>query len=205
MLVRQKHSGARRAVAAVILAVLVAGQARADFYTLDGKFACLERGAASCAGHAADPLVAPPSTVPSNQAPSETNAQPPADDPLLKAPPTLTSHAPTKTTTPGEALRDIGARIEAGKQSADDLKRLRALARTGDGRAIELLAWCDYFGIGLPRDPVAAYILYGIASMAGVAGASDNQAVIYQYVLTPNQRQMVLDIQNDDLDFDTMP
>jgi len=117
----------------------------------------------------------------------------------------LSSHTKAPNGAMQDPLHEIASRIEAGKPSSEDLHRLRTLSRTGDGRAIELLAWCDYFGVGLPRDPVAAYILYGIASLAGVAGASANQAVIYNYVLTPNQRQMVLDIQNDDFDFEAAP
>ncbi len=74
---------------------------------------------------------------------------------------------------------------------------MHTLAHRGDSRAIELLAWCDYVGVGEARDPVAAYILYGIAALSGIARASTNQAVIYEYILTPDERQAVLDIQND--------
>jgi TPR repeat protein len=190
-----------RCVAAVLLAAIGTSPAWADFYTLDGKFACLSDGEANCAdrGHAADKL------IPKKPAESPAVAVPMSDDPLIQAPPSLSSHAKAQNGTVQDPLHEIASRIEAGKPSSEDLHRLRTLSRSGDGRAIELLAWCDYFGLGLPRDPVAAYILYGIASLAGVAGASVNQAVIYNYVLTPNQRQMVLDIQNDDFDFDAAP
>lgn len=132
--------------------------------------------------------------------PAETNTSAVDHDPVLKAPPTLARDRREKNADSQDPIVEIAARIEAGKPSSEDLKHLHTLSRSGDGRAIELLAWCDYFGIGSPRDPVAAYILYGIASLAGVAGADANQAVIYEYVLTPGQRQLVLDIQNDDIE-----
>lgn len=170
--------------------------ARADFYTLDGKFACLSASEAGCSNHSRDTL-----EPPKPPAPAET-AVAPDHDPLLQAPPTL---APVQHASPGDTIREIGSRVAAGKPSSDDMRRLHTLSRSGDGRAIELLAWCDYFGIGVPRDPVRAYIMYGIAALAGVAGANANQAVIYDYALTPDQRQMVLDIQNDDIDAATTP
>lgn len=188
-------------MAAVLFVEIGTSPAWADFYTLDGKFACLSDGEDNCAdrGHAADKL------VPKKPPETPAVAAPTSDDPLIQAPPSLSSHTKAQNGAMQDPLQEIASRIEAGKPSSEDLHRLRALSRTGEGRAIELLAWCDYFGLGLPRDPVAAYILYGIASLAGIAGASANQAVIYNYVLTPNQRQMVLDIQNDDFDFEAAP
>jgi len=187
---------------ALIMAALAAGLlprvAGADFYTLDGKFACLESDDAACSkgNHAAEMI------EPASGKPTENKRSPSAvdHDPVLKAPPTLARDRREQNAGSQDPLVEIAARIETGKPSSEDLKHLHTLSRSGNGRAIELLAWCDYFGIGLPRDPVAAYILYGIASLAGVAGADANQAVIYDYVLTPDQRQLVLDIQNDDIE-----
>ena len=195
---RRKRGGIAPGLAVMLATSFAAPPAWADFYTLDGKFACLSSGEATCANHSRDTLV-PPKPA-SADATNDTAA--PSHDPLLQAPPTL---APVQPATPHDTIADIGIRVAAGKASSDDLGRLRVLSRGGDGRAIELLAWCDYFGIGVPRDPVAAYIMYGVAALAGIAGASANQAVIYEYVLTPDQRQMVLDIQNDDIDAATAP
>jgi TPR repeat protein len=187
---------------ALIMAALAAGLlprvAGADFYTLDGKFACLESDDTACTNgnHAAD-MIEPPSGKPTESKRSPSAAD---HDPVLKAPPTLARDRREQNASSQDPLVEIAARIEAGKPSSEDLKHLHTLSRSGDGRAIELLAWCDYFGIGLPRDPVAAYIMYGIAALAGVAGADANRAVIYEYVLTPDQRQLVLDIQNDDIE-----
>ena len=127
------------------LAILLAGSsatpARADFYTLEGRFKCLESGSAACAdtSHLAEK-------------PGPTDRA--GNDAVIQAPPTLTNLAPMPNGKSRDPLLEIAARIEAGKPLSDDLHRLRVLSRTGDGRAIELLAWCDYFGIGLPRDPV---------------------------------------------------
>ena len=187
-------------LAIVLAGLLVEFPAHADFYTLDGKFACLEAGEGSCANHSRDTLTPPKPADPSNAASTKSD-----HDPLLRAPATLATGAPPADATLREPVQDIASRVAAGKPSSEDMRRLRTLSRSGDGKAIELLAWCDYFGIGVSRDPVAAYIMYGIAALAGVAGAGANQAVIYEYVLTPDQRQMVLDIQNDDIDVGAVP
>ncbi len=202
---RRRYAHIVSATVAVFVGTHGPTPARADFYTLDGKFACLDGDASVCAdrGHAADQLVPRKPADSPGTAPAETSA--PSNDPLIQAPPALNALHRAESGTSHDPMRDIAAHIEAGKPSSEDLQRLRTLSRSGDARAIELLAWCDYFGIGLPRDPVRAYIMYGIASLAGVAGASANQAVIYAYVLTPTQRQMVLDIQNDDIDGETAP
>jgi hypothetical protein len=189
-----------RSVAA--LAILVAGlganTARADFYTLEGRFACLENAAATCVdmGRVTEkpqsdskPIVAP-------SLPTLALATP-----AIQAP-ALTKTAPGQKSAPSDPFLDIAERIKTGKISSEDLHRLQMGSHAGDGRAIELLAWCDYFGIGLPRDPVAAYILYGIAGLAGIPGTSTNQAIIYDYGLSSDQRQIVLDIANDE-DFAT--
>ena len=181
------------------IAVLGVGSARANFYTIEGRFQCLDHADSSCVdtNEGEQKPKTPPSVAPSNPKAAQEALVP---DPLLHAPTALISAEQSHGTPSPDPVVDIAARIETGKPSREDLGRLRTLSRSGDGRAIELLAWCDYAGIGLPRDPIAAYLMYGIAALAGISTASANQAVIYEYVLTPDQRQMVLDIQNDDID-----
>ncbi len=183
-----------RCVAALVvsLAGLGANPARADFYSLAGRFACLENAAATCVdmGRLAEKRQIEKPAEGSDAKPIATPAAPAGDKPIVQAPALTSIAAP-------DPLPEITARIKTGTASSEDLRRLRVVSRTGDGRAIELLAWCDYSGIGLPRDPVAAYILYGIAALAGVSGARTNQAVIYDYDLSSDQRQIVLDIAND--------
>jgi hypothetical protein len=186
----------------VALAILIAGlganTARADFYSLEGQFACLEHATATCVDMGSV-TEKPQSDSKPTAAPSlPTLAAPTIQAPVL----TSTAQGQVQKSAPSDPFLDIAGRIKTGKISSEDLQRLRIGSHAGDGRAIELLAWCDYFGIGLPRDPVAAYILYGIAGLAGISGTSTNQAIIYDYGLSSDQRQIVLDIANDE-DFAT--
>jgi len=160
--------------------------ARADFYSLEGRFQCLDNPAAQCADMS---RLTPPKSFEDDSVAKALPAPQPSSKPLPAAAP-----AP-----PGDPLLAIAARIKAGHRAPDDIAQLQALAKRGDARAVELLAWCDYAGIGVARDPVAAYLLYGVAASAGVPRASQNQAVIFEYVLDQNQRQLVLDIQNEDI------
>jgi len=130
-------SGAYVRLAALGIAMAVASlavPAQADFYSLAGRFECLDKPAGSCGGPGRAELLPPPA---------------------------------------------------------------QRLSQAGNAHATELLAWCDYKGIGAAPDPVAAYVLYGIAALGGVPTARQNQAVIYEYALTSEQRQKVLDMQNE--------
>jgi hypothetical protein len=60
-----------------------------------------------------------------------------------------------------------------------------------------LLAWCKLNAIGMARDPVQAYLLYGAAGNAALPNARDNQRLIYERDLDSNQRQQVLDLANE--------
>lgn len=184
------------AALAGLAAALCFGPAHADFYTLEGRFHCLDAPAANCVDMSP---VTPMAGSPDDQ-PAELPAA--KAEPAIEVPP-LVVNAEQGKDSARDPILDIATRVEAGKPSAADVRRLQSMAHDGDGRAIELLAWCDYAGIGVPRDPVAAYLLYGVAAMAGITRASANQTIIFEYVLTPNQRQMVLNIQNDDIDTQT--
>ncbi|HLI20854.1 MAG TPA: hypothetical protein VKV32_07040, partial [Stellaceae bacterium] len=96
-----------------------------------------------------------------------------------------------------DPLHEIAARIQAEKPASSDIAWLTKAADSGNARAIELLAWCDLNAIGTPRDPVKAYLLYGAAAEAALPHASDNQALIYENDLSPEQRQQVLDLANE--------
>jgi len=182
--------GSALAVAGIAFG-FAAAPAHAEFYQLDGRFQCLERPHAVCGDE---------SELPSGDKPHAITAAPlpsPRTEPRRQEPPVV-APALSVDMAPRDPLLDIAARIGARQVSAHDLAQLHALANKGDGHAIELLAWCDYRGIGMPRDPVAAYLLYDVAAAAGIAHARENRAVIYEYALTPDQQQLVLDIRNDD-------
>jgi hypothetical protein len=172
----------------LVAIVSIAPPARADFYTLDGRFQCLDHANAVCGD--AKPLasmqpVAKPAPLPQPASASVAvmpapvahvaPAMPPADDPL----------------------HEIAARVQTGKPASGDLVWLKQAADKGNARAIELLAWCALNAIGMPADPVRAYLLYGAAADAAVPRAHENQALIYERDLDPNQRQQILNLANE--------
>jgi TPR repeat protein len=188
----------RAVSAAVILLGLTAGTVRADFYNLEGRFQCLDDPAAACGDRTLSLATRDSHEIAGveSKRPTASAVQRPAA-PLSAVvnPPKALHDKPA-----GDSIDDIAARITMRRPSLQDLARLHALANEGVARAIELLAWCDYAGVGQARDPIAAYILYGVAASAGVARARENQAVIYEYALSPDQQQLVLDIDNQSRD-----
>lgn len=170
------------ALVAAMLAVLAPHPAHADFYSLAGRFQCLEKPGAVC--YDATPTQAVP-----HPKPAATAIAAPAP---LAAPPIVATPLPAPARRPTDAILAIAERIKAWRPAPGDLARLRIAAAAGDPRAIELLAWCELKGIGTSRDPIAAYFLYGAAAAASVPHARANQAAIYEAVLTPHQRESVL-------------
>lgn len=154
--------------------------ARADFYTLEGRFQCLDRPGAVCFDATTAPLVPRDSTL---DAASLTAAAPP------------TRPAPAAATQPADPVLAIARRIAREHPDEGDLGRLRHAADLGDGRAVELLAWCALKGIGTGRDAVEAYLLYGKAVALAVPQARENQRLIYERTLTSAERQRVLDLE----------
>jgi TPR repeat protein len=177
-------------VAATILAQL--STAQAEFFSLDGRFQCLESGATVCGE--AQAIVKPAPVVPQPAAAPEPVAALPVATPTPKPAPAPAVQAPER---PIDPLQVVAARIQARRPSSNDIAWLNQAARNGDPRAIELLAWCKLNAIGMARDPVEAYLLYGAAGNAALPNARDNQRLIYERDLTSNQRQQVLDLANE--------
>jgi hypothetical protein len=168
---------------AAILAWHGATPAVADFYDLEGRYQCLEKPGAICydaTPTAPTPPPAPQEASPATEAPAATVRKG-----KLQPPP-----------KPVDPLDLIAAHIQSGKLAPEDLATLRAHAKKSEQRAIEMLAWCAFAGIGGPRDPVQAYVLYGEAADAGSPEARKNQIAIFKGSLTLDQRQRVLDIEN---------
>jgi hypothetical protein len=182
----------------VALTALLAWQAAApalgDLYDLEGRYQCLEKPDAVC--YDATPSAVPPSPAPPPASANDASTPPVAEAP---APKLHKGKTPPPEPKPVDPLDLIAARIQAGKPAAEDLATLRARAKTSDRRAIEMLAWCAFTGIGGARDPVQAYVLYGQAADAGSPTARKNQAAIFKGSLTAEQRQRVLDIENSRL------
>jgi TPR repeat protein len=118
------------------------------------------------------------------------DATPSGSDPLPPA---------QETKAPPDPLVAIAARLQARKPSAADIAALQARARAGNARALELLAWAELVGVGVARDPVQAYFLYGKAAGAGAPTGHRDQAAIYQGILTPEERQQILLIETGNL------
>lgn len=187
------------AVLALGLALGWAAPARADFYTLDGRYQCIERGDAVCgdarllprplAKHAAAPPVAEPTPA----------------EPLLAIAPAPRAPAAPPTPHPGDPLHAIALRLQAGRPVRGDLAALKAQAQGGNPRAIELLAWCDLNAVGTSRDPIEAYLLYGAAASAGLPHARSNQAAIFERYLDADQRQTVLNLVNEGVALAQLP
>jgi hypothetical protein len=166
--------------AILVLPVVAAPPALADFYKLEGRFQCLERADAIC--YDATPSL-PPAVAPAAPAP-------------VQAPPRPAPRSAVSTpSAPIDPMRALANRIKLKEPAPGDLDQLRRKADTGDRGAIELLAWCALHGIGTERDPVEAYLLYGKAAANAVPRARENQAVIYEQDLSQAQRQHVLDLE----------
>ncbi|HXY99511.1 MAG TPA: hypothetical protein VEI03_05895 [Stellaceae bacterium] len=164
----------------------VAPPAAAQFYSLEGRFECLNDPKAVCFDATSDGPMAKPSgtATPAAARRPPRQRQTPQPD------------AAPRQAEAADPLREIAHRIENGHPAAEDPAALRRLAEAGDKRALELLAWCNLRGLGVARDPLQAYLLYGVAAGVGVAAARRNQAIIYENDLTSEQRQQVLLIEN---------
>jgi hypothetical protein len=186
------------AAALTLAAIGAAAPARADFYSLEGRFQCLDQPGAVC--YDATPSRAP--TPPAAPAPKPAaamqtrDAPPPAPKPVPTpvSAPAAAANAPAPPRRRMDPILAVAARIKADRPAAGDLDALRRAAAADDPRAIELLAWCALRGIGTTRNPAAAYFLYGEAAANDVPHARANQAAVYERLLTPDERQHVLDI-----------
>lgn len=185
----------RTAIAALAVAAWCASAlpAAAQFYSLEGRFECLDDPTAVCGDTA--PQMPAPKPRPKQTATAETTPAP-AHAGALRARRTNTSPAPTGEAERADPLRAIAQRLAAGQAAPEDAAALRRLAEAGNTHALELLAWCSLKGVGVARDPVQAFLLYGLAADLGVAQAQRNQAIIYETELTSEQRQQVLMVAN---------
>lgn len=176
------------AVGFLALALCAAGAtpSRAQFYSLEGRYQCLNDLNAVCYDARPSPLPPKPASAaaPAVSAPSKPEA---------KAAPT---HPAASSALPTDPLAAVAARLQSGAAAPRDIALLRDRAAAGDERATELLAWCHLKGVGTPKDPVPAYLLYGVAAKLGVPNARRNQAIVYETDMTPEQRQTALTIED---------
>jgi len=170
--------------------------AQAEFFSLDGRFQCLESGAKTCGN--AQIVVKPLPPAP------KASVYPIIPDPVVALPVAPLKATAVSATTqvqvdlpPVDPMQVVASRIQARRPSSNDIAWLTTQSQAGDGRAIELLAWCKLNGIGMVRNPVEAYLLYGAAGNAALPNARDNQRLIYERDLSSDQRQQVLDLANE--------
>jgi TPR repeat protein len=187
MLLAARRHRLTRCLLALALCAGGAGPARAQFYSLEGRYECLNHPAAVCydATSTAPAVVAPPPpAAPAKVNPAARHAKKAARAPLT------TPHAAA------DPLDAVAKRVQSGLAAPADLALLRARAAAADRRATELLAWCHLKGVGTPKDLVPAYLLYGAAARLGVPNAERNQAIVYETAMTPEQRQQALMIED---------
>jgi hypothetical protein len=184
-----------RSLPILVLAALVCAPrpVRADFYTVEGRFQCLDKPGAVCfdAAIARPSLLSEPTRPPAMAvAAPESHVVPPPP----VAPP-VAVHAPAPAPdAPVDPMLAIARRIELGAPAAGDLAELDRRADADDMRALELLAWCRLRGIGAPKDAMAAYELYGKAAAAGVPHAGENQRLVFEQSLNSGERQRLFEI-----------
>lgn len=168
------------------LALCAAGAtpSQAQFYSLEGRYQCLNDPSAVC--YDATPSTLPPK--PSSAAPRDAAAKPEAKAAARQG------AAPSPASA--DPLAAVATRLQSGSAAPHDIALLRQRAAAGDERATELLAWCHLKGVGMQQDPIPAYLLYGVAAKLGVPNARRNQAIIYETDMTPEQRQIALTIED---------
>jgi TPR repeat protein len=172
--------------------------ARAEFFSLDGRFECLESAATVC-GEAQAVVKPLPAAQPVAQGAvvDSDDPSPSATAPAATGATASASTQPRATPPSIDPLQAVAARIQARRPSSNDIAWLTQAAHNGDPRAIELLAWCKLNAIGMARDPLEAYLLYGAASDAALPHARDNQRLIFERDLDSDQRQQVLNLANE--------
>jgi TPR repeat protein len=99
--------------------------------------------------------------------------------------------APPPQAAPPTIEEAIG-KIRAQAVTAADIAVIEKEAGANEPRAVEALAWCKLNGIGMAADVVEAFRLYGDAAQLGIPTAQANQTAIFETVLSPEQRQLVL-------------
>lgn len=196
---------------AVALALAGARAAHADSAELQWQYDCLRNEDAVCYDArptGSDPL-APPATAgaaaspKSDEAISTVAATPTPATGKPKPPASGTTKAAAAVAAaPLDPLAAIAARLQARRPTPADMATLQSRAAAHNPRALELLAWAELTGVGVPRDPVQAYFIYGMAAAAGVPTGLRDQAAIFEGALTDDERQQVLVIENGHLAHD---
>jgi hypothetical protein len=179
---------------ALALCGVGAAPSHGQFYSLEGRYECLNDPKAVCYDATSDAPAPTPEVrpAPAGAQPAKPRAKVARAGEAL---PSAGTTAPAIAAT-ADPIGAIAARLQDGTATPGDIALLRGRAAAADKRATELLAWCHLNGVGVKRDPVPAYLLYGVAARLGVLNAERNQAIVYETDMTPEQRQSALLIEN---------
>jgi TPR repeat protein len=182
---------------ALALCGVGAAPSQGQFYSLEGRYECLNDPKAVCYDATSNAPAPKPAADP---APADAEpATPRAKAARARvASPSIGTAAPA-IAAPTDPISAVATRLQGGTAIPGDIALLHDRAAAGDKRATELLAWCHLNGVGVPRDPVPAYLLYGLAARLGVLNAERNQAIVYETDMTSEQRQSAVLIENQEI------
>jgi hypothetical protein len=175
---------------ALALCAIGAAPSHGQFYSLEGRYQCLDDPKAVC--YDATSSAAKPRPEPQLHS-APVSAEPAR--PEAKAARARVAPAPSRTAVI-DPLSEMATRLQGGTAAPPDIALLRGRTAAGDKRATELLAWCHLKGVGVQQDPVPAYLLYGVAARLGVLDAERNQEIVYETDMTSEQQQQALAIEN---------
>jgi TPR repeat protein len=177
---------------ALALCAIGAAPSHGQFYSLEGRYQCLDDPKAVCYDATSSKSAAKPRPEPQFHS-APVSAEP--TRPEAKADRARVAPAPSRTAAI-DPLSEMATRLQGGTAAPPDIALLRGRTAAGDKRATELLAWCHLKGVGVRQDPVPAYLLYGVAARLGVLDAERNQAIVYETDMTSEQQQQALAIEN---------
>lgn len=128
------------------------------------------------------------------------------DDVVQKVPEVKTPEAPKKPEVPvinlvnERKLREEAEKVALEKWNRTilavqenrvtplDLEEIMAKVHQNDAKAVEILAWMNTRGVGLPTNLIEAFKLYQDAAKLGVPKASENAALVYK-AMSKQQRE----------------
>jgi len=83
---------------------------------------------------------------------------------------------------PARTFLDAVKSVKSGTAAAEDITLISTLATEKRPEAVELLAWMNATGTGIPQNFYNAWFLYTEANDLGVTGAKENAAVIHNLI-----------------------
>lgn len=85
---------------------------------------------------------------------------------------------------------EVVQQVAGGAPSPFAVDEVRRRGDTGDGQAVELLAWMHANGVGVRRDLPRAFNLYVQASSMGIDAARDNASAVFRSMNVEQRAQV---------------